>query len=191
MRILGIDPGSRITGYGLLEINDQQCRYVTCGCIRTQHQQLDQRLLVIFRDMQELIHTYQPDEMAIEKVFFHQNADAALKLGQARGAAICAVAQTAIAIYEYTPTQIKQAVVGNGHAKKQQVQHMVQAILALSKIPQVDAADALGVALCHFHTRQTLQALQDQQKNVDNTEKQAKQVLLQQALKVRRKKRFR
>lgn len=155
-RILGIDPGSRITGYGVVELRDGKPCYVASGCIRTQASALPGRIEEIYRNLRELIAELQPGEAAIESVFMHRNADSALKLGQARGAAICAVVCDGVAISEYTPSQIKQAVVGRGNATKEQVQHMVQALLELDRSPQADAADALAVALCHAHTGQTL-----------------------------------
>ena len=158
MRILGIDPGSQITGYGLIELQGTQNHYLTCGCIRSPSgQPLPQRLQTIFSGVQELIQAHSPDEMAIEQVFMHRNADAALKLGQARGVAICAGALAAVPISEYAPRAIKQAVVGRGGAAKEQVQHMVRALLQLSTVPAADAADALAVALCHGHTQLTQQ----------------------------------
>ena len=156
IRILGIDPGSRITGYGIIEVEGNHNRYVTSGCVRTIHKALPDRLRVIFEGVQELISTYQPDEMAIEQVFMHRNADSALKLGQARGSAICAGVTASLPVGEYSPRSIKQAVVGKGSANKAQVQHMVRTLLALSDTPQEDAADALAVALCHGHTCQGL-----------------------------------
>lgn len=154
IRILGIDPGSRITGYGIIEVEGNHNRYVTSGCVRTEHKALPERLRVIFEGVQELIDTYRPDEMAIEQVFMHRNADSALKLGQARGSAICAGVMALLPVGEYSPREIKQAVVGRGGADKAQVQHMVRTLLALSDVPQEDAADALAVALCHGHTCQ-------------------------------------
>lgn len=155
-RILGVDPGSRITGYGIIDSDGYHARYVTSGCIRANADNWSQRLRIIFDGIQELLIQYTPDEVAIEKVFIHRNADSALKLGQARGAAICAVVNRSIAIDEYTPTEIKQSVVGKGNAGKEQVQHMVQVLLALSASPQADAADALAIALCHANTRNTV-----------------------------------
>ena len=156
-RILGIDPGSQITGYGVIETTKGRSRYLDSGCIRTTAEQtLARRLKIIFESIGLLIQEAQPDEIAIEQVFMHRNADAALKLGQARGAAICAAAVAGMSINEYAPRAIKQAVVGKGGAAKEQVQHMVCAILSLKEQPQADAADALAVALCHGHTRDTL-----------------------------------
>lgn len=154
-RILGIDPGSCITGYGVIEMREGKAAYVASGCIRTQSIDLPGRIAEIYRGLQTLIGELNPAQAAIESVFMHRNAASALKLGQARGAAICAVVCSEVAISEYAPAQIKQAVVGRGNATKEQVQHMIQALLELDRCPQADAADALAVALCHTHTRQT------------------------------------
>jgi crossover junction endodeoxyribonuclease RuvC len=157
-RILGIDPGSNITGYGVIETKGSRSLYLDCGCIRTPAgKPLAERLKTIFESVYELITLHQPDEVAVEQIFMHRNADAALKLGQARGAAICAVAVNNLAVSEYAPRSVKLAVVGHGGAAKEQVQHMVCALLSLTIRPQADAADALAVALCHSHTRQTMQ----------------------------------
>ena len=155
-RILGIDPGSRITGFGVIESENQRLSYVASGCIRIQGETLPERLKVIFEGIHEIVETYCPDEMAIENVFMQRNADSALKLGQARGAAICAVVMQNLPVHEYTPAQIKQAITGKGNADKIQVQHMVKALLTLPASPQADAADALACALCHSHTQSTL-----------------------------------
>lgn len=155
-RILGIDPGSRFTGYGIIELKAGKTIWVNSGFIRVQADNLAEKLCIIAENLNTLLDEYQPDEMAIEKVFVSKNVDSALKLGQARGAAITTVALRKIAVSEYTPTQIKKAVVGKGNAAKSQVQHMVVNLLGLSSAPQEDAADALAVALCHAHTGQTL-----------------------------------
>ena len=159
-RILGIDPGSRITGYGVIEqqrgVKQSDYLCLASGCIRIDStRSLAERLGAIFGTVAELIDDYRPDEMAIEQVFVHHNADAALKLGQARGAAICAGAQAKLPVSEYAPRAIKQAVVGKGGAAKEQVQHMVQVLLKLDETPSADAADALAVALCHSHSSLT------------------------------------
>jgi len=159
MRILGIDPGSRKTGYGVIDTADGHISYVASGCISMVDQDLPNRLKTIFEGMQALIATYEPREMAIEKVFMHRNADSALKLGQARGAAICAVVIQTIPVHEYSATQIKQSVVGSGHAQKNQIQHMMKVLLELNDIPQSDAADALATAYCHANTSSTLSKL--------------------------------
>lgn len=152
MRILGIDPGSRVTGFGVINADARgKLGYHASGCIRIPATDLPARLKVIFDGITELVRLHQPDVVAIEKVFMARNADSALKLGQARGAAICAATQHELAVTEYTALQIKQATVGRGHAGKDQVTHMVVALLGLSAEPQVDAADALACAICHAH----------------------------------------
>jgi crossover junction endodeoxyribonuclease RuvC len=156
IRILGIDPGSRLTGYGVIEMQRGRPVWLGSGCIRTRGEDLAARLKIIYQGVAELVEEYVPFEVAIESVYVHRNADSALKLGQARGTAIAAVANHAIPLVEYTPSQIKKSVVGRGNAAKAQVQHMVSAMLALKQLPQSDAADALAVALCHGHTRSTL-----------------------------------
>ncbi|HED40206.1 MAG TPA: crossover junction endodeoxyribonuclease RuvC [Chromatiales bacterium] len=159
MRILGIDPGSRVTGFGVIDVSGARVSYVASGCVRTTDGTLPERLKTIYEGVAEVVRSYQPLEMAIENVFMQKNAASALKLGQARGAAICAVITQAVDVHEYSPTQIKQAVVGRGHADKVQVQHMVTALLKLPEPPQDDAADALACALCHSNTRQSLDYL--------------------------------
>jgi len=154
--ILGIDPGSRITGYGVLRAKAQGADYIASGCIRTGAGNLPERLAHIFRGISEIIEQYQPVTLGIERVFMASNADSALKLGQARGAAIVAAAKAGLEVAEYSATQIKQAVVGSGAASKQQVQMMLVHLLGLSASPQADAADALAVALCHAHWRESL-----------------------------------
>jgi crossover junction endodeoxyribonuclease RuvC len=154
-RILGIDPGSRFTGYGIVELVDGKIRWVASGCIRIKGDDLSHKLRIIAEGLNELLDTHQPDEVAIEKVFLHRNVDSALKLGQARGAAISTVALRALPVSEYSPSQIKKSVVGKGNAAKEQVQHMIKALLCLSRIPQEDAADALAIAVCHAQSSQT------------------------------------
>jgi len=152
MRILGIDPGSRITGFGVIDVlNRGKLAYLASGCIRVPATDLPSRLKIIYEGIEELTRLHQPEAVAIEKVFMARNADSALKLGQARGAAICAATQHDLSVSEYTALQIKQATVGRGHAGKEQVTHMVVALLGLSASPQVDAADALACAICHAH----------------------------------------
>lgn len=153
-RILGIDPGSQITGYGIIDTDGNHSTHVTHGSIRIEAEELPDKLRNIFEQIISVITQYQPEEMAIERVFMHRNADSALKLGQARGVAIAACATRDLKIFEYTANQVKQATVGKGHAAKEQVQHMVKVLLCLEQIPQADAADALAVALCHGHSRQ-------------------------------------
>ena len=154
-RILGIDPGSRVTGYGIIDQQGQQLSYVASGCIRTQGQALPERLGIIFSGVIDIIGEFLPEEMGIERVFMNKNADSALKLGQARGAAICGSVHLQLPVSEYAAREIKQAVVGKGGATKEQVQHMVCVLLALQKKPPSDAADALAVAICHGHHRET------------------------------------
>ncbi|GIU52855.1 crossover junction endodeoxyribonuclease RuvC [Shewanella sp. 1_MG-2023] len=157
--ILGIDPGSRITGYGVIQCQGRQQRYLGSGCIRTSADDLPTRLKQVFDGVTEIIKQYQPDQFAIERVFMAKNADSALKLGQARGVAIVAAMNAGLPVAEYSATQIKSAVVGTGRAQKTQVQHMIQQIFKLPAAPQADAADALGVAVCHNHTFQSLIAM--------------------------------
>jgi len=158
VRLLGIDPGSRVTGYGILDMDGPRSRYVASGCIQTDSARpLPERLKTIFEGVAGVIREYQPAEAAAEQVFMHRNPDSALKLGQARGAALCAVVMAGLPVSEYAPRAIKQAVVGGGAADKSQVQRMVALLLNLPEPPPADAADALAVAICHGHTRQTLQ----------------------------------
>ena len=152
-RIIGIDPGSLKTGFGIIESDGVRSQYVASGCIVVKGDNLAERLGNIFSRLHEIIAQWHPDEMAIEQVFVSNNADSALKLGQARGAAICAGVQHQLAVSEYAPRQIKNAVVGTGSAKKEQVQHMMNLLLNINKTLQADEADALGVALCHAHHR--------------------------------------
>lgn len=151
--ILGIDPGSRITGFGIVEERDGGLVYVTSGCIRLGGGPFPGRLKQIFDSLSELIAKYQPQELSIEQVFMARNPDSALKLGQARGAAIVAAVHAGLEVHEYTARQVKQSVVGTGAADKAQVQHMVTQLLGLSGTPQEDAADALANAMCHAHSK--------------------------------------
>ncbi len=162
--ILGVDPGSRLTGYGVIKQQGRSFQYLGSGCIKAtaQGNDLAQRLQIIFAGISELIIQYQPDMFAIEQVFMAKNPDSALKLGQARGAAIVAATNTGLSIWEYSARQIKQSVVGTGAADKTQVQHMVKSILKLAATPQADAADALAVALCHAHSYDSLAKLAGQ-----------------------------
>ena len=155
-RILGIDPGSRITGYGVVRDTGRGCEYIASGCIRTGEGALSERLQKVYRGVSEVIKTYQPTTMGIEQVFMARNADSALKLGQARGAAIVAGMELDLEVSEYTATQVKQALVGSGRADKEQVQLMVMHMLKLLQKPQIDASDALAIAICHAHHRQSL-----------------------------------
>ncbi|MCY4530715.1 MAG: crossover junction endodeoxyribonuclease RuvC [Gammaproteobacteria bacterium] len=152
--ILGIDPGSRVTGYGVINNIGPRQEYVTSGCIRTAvNSTLPSRLNEIFTGITQIITEFMPDEMAIERVFMARSADSALKLGQARGAAIVAAVNQGLTVHEYEARKVKQAVVGTGAASKDQVQHMVRTLLDLPGNPQQDAADALAIALCHINTR--------------------------------------
>ncbi len=158
-RILGIDPGLRITGFGVLDKSGQKLAYVTSGCIRTaQHGDLATRLKTILDGLAEVIAQCRPEQIAIEKVFVNTNPQSTLLLGQARGTAICAAVMHDLPIAEYTALQVKQAVVGNGHAAKEQVQEMVRRLLKLGGAPSPDAADALACAICHAHGGQGLGA---------------------------------
>ncbi|SJL82907.1 crossover junction endodeoxyribonuclease RuvC [Vibrio palustris] len=157
--ILGIDPGSRITGYGVIRQQGRHLDYLGSGCIRMTDEGLPQRLKQIYAGVSEIITQFQPDVFAIEQVFMSKNADSALKLGQARGSAIVAAVNADLPVFEYAARLIKQAVVGSGGADKKQVQHMVKQMLKLPATPQADAADALGVAICHANTNKTLIAL--------------------------------
>lgn len=157
---MGIDPGSRITGYGIIDIDGPRHGYIASGCIQTASDRpLPERLKTIFEAVTTVVQTYQPQEVAVEQVFMHRNPDSALKLGQARGAALCAVVMAGLPVSEYAPRAIKQAVVGSGAADKLQVQHMIKLLLKLAEAPAADAADALAIAICHGHTRQTQQRL--------------------------------
>lgn len=151
-RILGIDPGSRTTGYGIIEVSDRKARYIASGCIRTPQGELPTRLGAIYNGIAEIITQYEPGLAAVESVFMAKNAASALKLGQARGAAIAAAVTAALPVVEYAPRAVKRAVVGTGRANKEQVGFMVEMILKLPGKPQADAADALAVALCHVNT---------------------------------------
>ncbi len=152
MIILGIDPGSRITGYGVIETaGSSKHNYIASGCIHATVDDIGQRLLMIFDGLTDIMENYQPEEVAIEQVFVHQNVNTALKLGQARGAAIVSAAGKPVA--EYSARQVKQSIVGYGAADKEQIQQMVKVLLHLSDVPQVDAADALAIALCHAQLR--------------------------------------
>jgi crossover junction endodeoxyribonuclease RuvC len=149
IRILGIDPGLRITGFGIIDINGHKKAYVASGCIKTPEGGLPVRLKSIVEGVLSIIQQHAPMVAVIEEVFVNVNPQSTLRLGQARGAAICALVMSDLPVSEYTALQVKQAVVGNGHAKKEQVQHMVQQLLGLSGKPQADAADALACALTH------------------------------------------
>ena len=152
MRILGIDPGSRVTGYGIIATNGQELGFVSCGTIQTAGvADFSKRLLIIFQDICEVIAAHKPDVAAIEDMFIDRNPRSALKLGHARGAAIVAVLQCGLEVFDYTARKVKQSVAGYGQAEKGQVQHMVRSLLSLDAMPSKDASDALAVAICHAH----------------------------------------
>ena len=157
--VLGIDPGSRITGFGLIDVEGNRLSFVECGCIRTEKGSLPLRLQKIFNQLSHLVETHQPSQAAIEQVFVGRNSASALKLGQARGAAIVACLKSNLEVSEYSARQVKLAVVGTGAARKGQVQHMVKALLGISDTLAEDAADALAVAICHTNTRKSLDNL--------------------------------
>lgn len=158
--ILGIDPGSRITGYGLIKETNRKIEYIDSGCIRTSPDgELSQKLLQIYDGICLLMDKYSPSEVAIEQVFMHQNPNSALKLGQARGVAMVAAASHRVKVSEYSAREVKQTVVGYGAAEKDQVSHMVVSLLMLNSSPQQDAADALAIAICHSHMRSGLSGL--------------------------------
>lgn len=158
--ILGIDPGSRVTGYGLIKQNGQKIEYVDSGCIRTSPEgELSQKLLQIYDGVCQLMDHYSPTEVAIEQVFMHENPNSALKLGHARGVAMVAAASHRVKVSEYSARAIKQTVVGYGAAEKAQVSHMVVQLLSLNNAPQKDAADALAIAICHSYMRHQISAV--------------------------------
>ena len=160
VRILGIDPGLRVTGFGVIDRAGQKLAYVTSGCIRSPLAgSLPERLAIILESLGEVIALHRPAQVALEKVFVNVNPESTLALGQARGTAICAAVAAKLPVSEYTALQVKQAVVGNGLAKKEQVQEMVRRLLALPGAPSPDAADALACAICHAHGGQGLGAV--------------------------------
>ena len=152
-RILGIDPGSRLTGFGILDFDGDKPSYVTSGTVKSLDGSFPERLKRIFVSVGEIVAEYRPDIISIETVFMARNAGSALKLGQARSAALCATFAFDVEVFEYAPREIKQAVVGTGGATKEQVQHMIVSMLALNAAPSSDAADALAAAICHGHQR--------------------------------------
>jgi len=162
IRILGIDPGLRLTGFGVIEKSGEKLVYIASGTIKTTTgkgagiEDLPSRLKIIVDGIFEVIQTYQPEQVAVEKVFVNVNPQSTLLLGQARGAAISAAVIRNLPVAEYTALQVKQAVVGNGHAAKEQVQEMVKRLLKLAVIPRPDSADALACAICHAHGGQGL-----------------------------------
>lgn len=152
-RILGIDPGSRLTGFGVIDFDDDRPTYVASGTVRSTDGEFSDRLRQIFESVSEIVSEYRPDVVAVESVFMHRNAGSALKLGHARAAALCATFGHDIEVREYAPRAVKQAIVGTGGASKEQVQHMVVELLRLDAVPAPDAADALAAALCEGHQR--------------------------------------
>ena len=170
--ILGIDPGSRITGYGVIKAADNRQEYITSGCIRTTDKaSLPERLDVIFRGVSEIISEYAPNELAIERIFMARSAESALRLGHARGVAVVAAVQRGLPVHEYEARKIKQAVVGSGSASKSQVQYMVATLLDLPSSPQADAADALAIAICHNNTRLNLARMAKSGAKIADTER--------------------
>jgi crossover junction endodeoxyribonuclease RuvC len=162
VRILGLDPGSRRTGFGIIDCDGTNSAHRAHGCIDGVGSTFDQRVRAIFEGVRKVVEEHRPDEIAIERVFVNRNIDRALKLGQARGAALCAL-PSGVQVFEYAPRAIKLAVVGSGAAEKQQVAHMIRAMLLLRARVVSDASDALAVALCHAHARR-LQVLIDGQR---------------------------
>jgi len=159
VRILGIDPGLRVTGFGVIEKNGASLSYIASGCVKSGNADLADRLKTILAGLREIIGEHHPQQVALEKVFVNVNPASTLALGQARGTAICAAVDAGLPVAEYTALQGKQAVVGNGHAKKEQVQEMVRRLLGLAGAPSADAADALACAICHAHGGQGLGAI--------------------------------
>ena len=163
MRILGIDPGSRFTGFGVIEVQGDRARCIAHGVIKTGGKaggdEFLQRLGIIFSGIRDVIESHKPDQVAVESVFLSRNPDSALKLGQARGAALCAAIEQGLPVSEYSPRSVKQAIVGSGSADKVQVKHMVAVLLQVRGEISEDAADALAVALCHQHTQETVQRM--------------------------------
>ncbi len=160
LRVLGVDPGSRVTGFGVVEYEDRRLRYIDCGQIRVADQPFATRLHKIYTELSAIIREHRPQVMVVEQVFVAHNAQSALRLGHARGAAMVAATSENIDVEEYTALQVKQAVVGNGKADKVQVQHMIRVLLRLRQSPPSDAADALACGICHIHTWDNAHRLQ-------------------------------
>ena len=154
-RILGVDPGSRVTGYGIIQDAAKGPVLIAYGTIRTETDHFPERLKQIYDGIHRVVREFRPHEFAIEQVFMSKNADSALKLGQARGAAICGGMASGLPVFEYGAREVKLALVGKGSAEKSQVQHMVRYLLGVDEVLPTDASDALGVAMCHIHHRQT------------------------------------
>ena len=164
MKIFGIDPGSRVTGYGLIESNGNHSKYIDSGIIKTSEKIFPERLRIIYTEIQNLVVHHQPDVISIENVFMHKNADSALKLGQAKAAAICGAFKINVSVFEYAAREVKQAVVGTGAAEKEQVQQMVRIILGIkNKELKLDESDALAIAICHAHSYSVNKILKDKQ----------------------------
>lgn len=153
IRILGIDPGSRLTGFGVLDLDADHATYVASGVVKSLDGDFPARLKCIYESMTSIMDEYRPTVIAVESVFMARNAGSALKLGHARSAALCATFAYDVEVHEYAPREIKQAIVGKGSASKEQIQHMVVRLLSLPQSPAEDAADALAAALCHSHQR--------------------------------------
>jgi len=151
VRILGIDPGLQVTGFGVIDKQGTHLTYVASGCVRSARGELAERLAALLEGLNEVIAAHRPQQAVIEKVFVNVNPSSTLALGQARGAAICAAVLAGLPVAEYTALQVKKSVVGNGHAGKEQVQHMVKRLLSLPGTPGADASDALACAICHAH----------------------------------------
>ena len=156
IRIIGVDPGSRSTGYGIVDADGIRLVHVASGFVRAGDGDWSGRLRRIFEELGAIIDVHAPSEFVIERVFMHRNPSSALKLGQARGVAILAGSMRSLPLHEYSPNEVKQAVTGRGHARKEQIQYMTKVLLALREPPQTDQADALAVAICHAHLRTTL-----------------------------------
>ena len=162
MKIFGIDPGSRVTGYGVIESNGNQSKFIDSGVIKTNERIFPERLRIIYKEIQNLVVHHQPDVVSIENVFMHKNADSALKLGQAKAAAICGTFKINVSVFEYAAREVKQAVVGTGAAEKEQVQQMVRIILGIkNKELKLDESDALAIAICHAHSYSVNKILKD------------------------------
>ena len=157
--ILGIDPGSRMTGVGVIQKTSSSLKFLFCETVKTPEQPMPIRLRTIFEGVSQIMQTYKPQVVAIESVFMHKNPQSAIKLGQARGVAMVAATMNDAEVFEYSPREIKQAVVGYGGASKEQVQHMMRQLLNLARVPQSDAADALAVAVCHAHSHTRLMSI--------------------------------
>ncbi len=154
-RIIGVDPGSRVTGYGIIDCNRQRLDHVANGCVMAKTGTFPERIKLIFQQLTQLVAEYHPELMVLEQVFFARNPQSALKLGHARAAAMLAGANAELPIHEYSPRHVKQALTGRGGAQKAQIQHMVRVLLGLAETPAADAADALALAICHANSAAT------------------------------------